>query len=194
MKGAERMAFIKERTLCFNCLKYGHLFYKCQSRECYKSECKLKHHTLLHEYFATEKAERDSKDTTNIKVRSTSFKRKHVFCKVVNVKIKVPGCGYVETFAFLDDGSDGTFIQGEFAKSIGLSGTPETVTISTIMDRDECVTVENVSFDITGVNTEAETYHIENATTLPKDKFKLRSQHLPDKFNTGEYNHLVLKM
>ena len=52
-----------------------------------------------------------------------SSRRKHVFCKLVGVQAKVLGREAIKTCAFLDDGSAVTFIEREFAKSIGLKGT-----------------------------------------------------------------------
>ncbi|KAL7723219.1 hypothetical protein ACLKA6_015991 [Drosophila palustris] len=43
----QRRTFVKERTLCFNCLKAGHISRKCESKYTCKN-CQGRHHTLLH--------------------------------------------------------------------------------------------------------------------------------------------------
>lgn len=45
----ERLSKVKERHLCFNCLKRGHRVGHCRSRMCTVSGCGKKHHTLLHQ-------------------------------------------------------------------------------------------------------------------------------------------------
>ncbi|XP_062711374.1 uncharacterized protein LOC134289505 [Aedes albopictus] len=44
----ERIAMVKEKQLCFNCLKRGHRVGQCKSRVCTVAGCGRKHHTQLH--------------------------------------------------------------------------------------------------------------------------------------------------
>ncbi|XP_065089784.1 uncharacterized protein LOC135710976 [Ochlerotatus camptorhynchus] len=48
MSMSDRMTKVKERHLCFNCLKRGHRVGQCKSRACTVSGCGKRHHTLLH--------------------------------------------------------------------------------------------------------------------------------------------------
>ncbi|XP_062556795.1 uncharacterized protein LOC134221621 [Armigeres subalbatus] len=44
----ERIAIVKDKQLCFNCLKRGHRVGQCKSRMCTIVGCGKKHHTQLH--------------------------------------------------------------------------------------------------------------------------------------------------
>ena len=66
---AQRLTKVKERRLCFNCLRSGHRSGKgCQSdRTC--SKCKRRHHTLLH---AEDSSRSEDEATTKSELPETS--------------------------------------------------------------------------------------------------------------------------
>ena len=52
MSAAKKWEFVKNLRRCFNCLGHGHQTQSCTSQNtCFKSGCKQKHHTSLHDYF-----------------------------------------------------------------------------------------------------------------------------------------------
>ena len=54
LEPAQKFQKVKDDKLCFNCLKDGHQSPKCSSKgSCLVKGCKKKHHTTLHDYFAS---------------------------------------------------------------------------------------------------------------------------------------------
>jgi len=52
---ADRVAHVREKRLCFGCLRAGHISKRCFTKvACKVPGCSSKHHTMLHERFAQE--------------------------------------------------------------------------------------------------------------------------------------------
>ena len=209
MDNSKRFGFSQAEKLCFNCLKPGHVSSKCKSHHCYEEGCTGRHHTTLHKFFTQRAMPKEGDTNDNNKAnKSTSensskesdskfnatiwkSKAKRIFLLVVPVTIVLPGRKEVNTYAFLDDGSEGTFIRNDFARKIGLKGKTEGITISTILSTGQTFNTESVSFEVKGLHEKAKSHRIEDAITLPKKFFKVRSQLLPPELDSSyTYQHL----
>lgn len=143
----ERLAKVRERNVCFNCLKRGHRGKDCPSEKtCNK--CKRRHHTLLH---AEERAKivTESKDTTSkqeesqvpersaeqVQLTSATCSKEEVALQqvllltaVVNVmdkNNKPHPCRVL-----LDSGSQANLITRSTAELLGLQQSPSSITVT----------------------------------------------------------------
>ncbi|XP_078357546.1 uncharacterized protein LOC144642460 [Oculina patagonica] len=151
----EQKEFVLTKRLCVNCLKTNHLARRCTFRKpCLFSGCGQRHHSLLHPPpAALEGVERPASCTT----RETSPEDipqngasgagplQDVQCAAVNtgssrvslqiVPVRVRGresSPEIETYAFLDNGSDTTLCLNSLAESLGVSGKPVHFSLSSI--------------------------------------------------------------
>ena len=116
----ERFEFVKREKLCFNCLGMRHTAARCnRSPGCNHEGYWRRHHTLLH-----------VKPVDNsVKVNTTSTNRTAAYLGFVPVRIVGPEA-QICTCAFLDGGSDTTLLSREIASSLGISGYPTSVRIT----------------------------------------------------------------
>ena len=156
MKPKKRLEFVRVNKLCFNCLRDDHVVRNCKSRYCYITDCGRRHHTTLHDAYEAnkdantipnkdhgEKAD-DAKGcelvgcdkTVNSNAVMASVSVRMAYLKVVPVMVQTPK-GDVRTYAFLDDGSESSFIREDFAKTHGIKGLAESIIISTITNKGE---------------------------------------------------------
>lgn len=111
----EKIDFIKEKRICFGCLKVGHVSKACEDRlTC--DVCSLKHPSILHiKHQVKEPAVTAPAVTTENAAPKTcghigaGFEDDCIF-SIVPVQVKAKkGDVILQTYAFLDPGSSGTF-------------------------------------------------------------------------------------
>ena len=193
----ERVSFVRQKELCFNCLAPGHVTKDCVSTfRCSVEECRRHHNTRLHGGFFAKK-EPVSEENGQIEVVSTSITltknsaRHKVYLQVVPVKIITPNGNFAKTYAMLDGGSQSTLIRQDFAESIGLFGLPVNLSIGTITQKGEGMKASQVSFQITSASFKGDIFSVDSAYVIPKTKFHTPSQHLPKNFaSDARYSHL----
>lgn len=123
----DKMHFLKEKGVCFGCLKYGHLSKDCRSRlDC--QVCHRKHPSVLH-------VEKEDTRATSKEIVGTVPEQQQtcghigageedaaVF-SIVAVQVKNQKSNKtLHTYAFLDPGSSGTFCTVSLAKRLGVTG------------------------------------------------------------------------
>ena len=127
--------FVKEKRLCFGCLKVGHVSVKCKSRsQCKK--CKKGHPTSLHWDQSVEKRDQGSSDmgagednpTCN---SNTGFENEFCTMPIVPVVVSLKG-QEVKTYAFIDSGSSCSFISEGLASKLKASGARKRITLNTL--------------------------------------------------------------
>ena len=142
----ERQRLVKDKRLCNNCLATGHYVRACTKRSfCKVRGCSGTHSTFLHPKPGDTKCERewpnetkaktkedpdmqDFKDGTNgatiAYIKSELPKNKSITgLAIVPVKVKTAGSfKTVETYAFLDSGSNTTFCTDALSKRLGIKG------------------------------------------------------------------------
>ena len=124
----EKRAVLNSHKCCFICLKVNHLAKNCRVPvQCRVPDCGRRHHTIMH----VEKEATIPIPKTDIsKCGATSLNGK-VRLGFVPVRLVGPK-GAVETYAFLDNGSDTTLILNSIAEAIGLEAQPIQIKVSTV--------------------------------------------------------------
>ena len=159
-----RIETIKEKRLCFACLRSNHISKYC-TRRMICSKCNKRHPTMLRVEFKDNSS--PAKDHHN---EEKIYQKKHSkICgetKIVDssavppvlpVQISVSGENPAKTYAFLDNGSQSTFITEDLRYKLGQSGNQTTLKITTVEHtsnplRSRIVTGLHVS-DLYGKNT-----------------------------------------
>jgi hypothetical protein len=153
----ERHAVVKTKGLCFNCLLKGHGVGACRAEnKC--SNCKGKHHTLLHrESNRNERAEKSTTvglsavvhTATGNKVKKGSAK---VALQVVPVQIIGKRNRRIETYALLDSGSEESFVEDTLVKELNIpSKGTETLNICTLTG-ETSLNVKKCELTVSGVD------------------------------------------
>ena len=154
----ERLAFVRSKGLCDNCLVPGHRPSSCsRPRFCRVTGCNGNHSSFLHPRSVEQPPNLSSENRTSTEVtpRTQDGDREAVnsYIKgrnetpnkgerdlvavtglaVVPVKVKAPGQDVaVETYAFLDSGSNSSFCSEDLAHQLGLSGQQTTLALTTM--------------------------------------------------------------
>nr|CAH8842548.1 unnamed protein product [Trichobilharzia regenti] len=112
MSHKERLAVSMRHKVCFNCLKLNHRADTCRAaRGCDIVGCTRRHHKLLHN------GDNSACQTVNY----SSTESGTSFLGYVPIRILGPK-GFLDTYAFLDNGSDATLLLSHVARQIGLEG------------------------------------------------------------------------
>ncbi|CAB4003248.1 Hypothetical predicted protein [Paramuricea clavata] len=150
----ERFKLVRRKGLCDNCLTRGHLASNCPKDSfCKVQDCKEKHSTFLHESVKpnnvkegqhskrenTESKEIENKAQTGY-VKLTNGSRSKsasdgtaVGLAIVPVKVKAMGSDRtVETYAFLDGGSNTSFCSQDLMKRLNIKGKRTTLSLTTM--------------------------------------------------------------
>ena len=117
----DKYEFMKQKRLCFNCFKQGHVAkFCCQAKVCRVEGCQGKHHKLLHRSSKCEKEKTKQPSTSNsssvdrtvgmITAGCTTERSYSTFLNVAPVKVRA-GNKTVTTYAFLDQGSTATLCE-----------------------------------------------------------------------------------
>ncbi|XP_044182749.1 uncharacterized protein LOC114952001 [Acropora millepora] len=154
---AARWQFVTSRGLCANCLVAGHLANSCPKKGfCRVTGCNGKHSSYLHpksqvpgsvsgnhnsptsEAHSQSPNQENGQSTFNGYVKGRMDHRSSsASLAIIPVKVKAPGNDLIiETYAFLDNGSNVSFCSEELATQLGLSGRPTSLSLTT-MDRED---------------------------------------------------------
>ncbi|XP_053698719.1 uncharacterized protein LOC128745665 [Sabethes cyaneus] len=110
---------IRTLQLCQNCL-FNHGRRACRIRKtCDFEGCSFRHHPLLHSTRGPPQPSRIQIAETHTHRHSTSS----ALFRIIPVTLYGKR-GSINTFAFLDEGSDMTLVENDVATSLGVSGTP----------------------------------------------------------------------
>ncbi|XP_017297078.2 uncharacterized protein LOC108251331 [Kryptolebias marmoratus] len=113
----DKVNFIKEKGMCFGCLKIGHISRECRGRlDC--SVCHQKHPSVLH----------IDKENTG----AFSRRLQNHLIQVRSPKTNTT----VQTYAFLDPGSTGTFCTESLARKLQLKGKRTSIQLQTMGHKD----------------------------------------------------------
>lgn len=149
----EKVTFLRKHGLCFGCLVKGHMSNTCKKRLTCRS-CEKKHPTVLHiENFNPTNtagssgtyitAKKDTKDTNHknsppITIAMVSTEHAGVGTTdyklaVVPVKVKMnKGSCVIETYAFLDPGSNATFCTEKLMEQLAVRGRRTEILLRTM--------------------------------------------------------------
>ncbi|KAL4008191.1 hypothetical protein ACER0C_002043 [Sarotherodon galilaeus] len=162
----ERLEFLKAKGLCFACLTQGHLSKDCKKRSlceyCSKRHPSMLHRTREEDSKADDCIQRNvsdiptTSDETHISGRlcgaTGAGKDIHVLSIVpVWVKLK-KGNKLIETYAFMDNGSQATFCSEKLMRQLGVEGKKTKFMLRT-MGQEKLVTSYHLSgLEVCGLN------------------------------------------
>ncbi|CAB3997411.1 PREDICTED: uncharacterized protein LOC107342904 [Paramuricea clavata] len=172
----DRQKFVKDEKLCNNCLLPGHYVRSCTKQSfCKVPECTGKHSTFLHPKSNTDSKKTDQQNKEepkesgeestaahtayikmsvkpNISTRSSSA----TGLAIVPVRVKAKGgSASVETYAFLDSGSNTSFCTETLLKQLNVSGSRTNLSLTTIQGENvpaQCSLVSLEVSDLSAVN------------------------------------------
>ena len=141
MSVGARWTLVKEKKLCYNCLREFHYRNRCQSGVC--RECKGQHHTLLHGG-AIRGQVTDESATDPITLASVTpvsdLPMTEVLLSTVRLRVLDVNGAYQSCRALLDSGSQSNFISASLFKLLGFEGISTDIRVSGIADVSTQVT------------------------------------------------------
>ena len=164
----DRLQFLKTKGLCFGCLKGGHLGKQCRTRA--KSEdCGALHSTVLNQEREQEKTEESPKqETPKNTEQGSSCSTFMAPCKerasshmgagtglctmaIIPVRVRSPTTNTtVQTYAFLDPGSNVTFCTEDLAHQLGVTGKATTMELQTMGQTQNFFTRRIAGLEVSG--------------------------------------------
>ncbi|XP_043956787.1 uncharacterized protein LOC122822295 [Gambusia affinis] len=138
----DKVEFLKKSGLCFSCLVRGHLSKDCK-RKMSCQFCAQKHPSLLHVLRLEENKPESTSDKNEPQVSSSALASvlkendltgdKDSILAIVPVRIKSKKSPkMVETYAFIDPGSSGTFCTEDLARQLNLTGRKTKIFLTTM--------------------------------------------------------------
>lgn len=121
------VSFLKENSICLNCLRPGHFVRQCKSP--YKcKKCQRPHHTLLH--VETGGNETDTPRGDPVLSHAAVGLSTSSLLMTCEVMIDAPDGSSVKARALLDSASSASFISESLAQSLSLPHSPQSARIS----------------------------------------------------------------
>ena len=147
----DRLNFVKDNNLCYNCLLPGHISRKCTlDRKCPISGCGRKHSKLLH---ITPSPPKPIQSGFTVDCNATESKLMKVALPIVPVSVRAAGGNmYVNTYALLDSGSTNTFCSQELTKRVKAVGKDQKLSLTTLDKTNSCINTTLVGLEVKGVN------------------------------------------
>ena len=172
----ERQRFIDDKKLCSNCLSAGHFVRECPKESfCRIQGCTGKHSTFLHPKrspTATDKPKANTEQPPEQpeqppEIKSNAANNGYVKSDypssttvtglaIIPVRVKAKGqYGTVETYAFLDSGSNTSFCAESLLEKLIVKGTKTKLSLTTLQGENtptECSLVSLEAFDLSEEN------------------------------------------
>ncbi|XP_046855980.1 uncharacterized protein LOC124449080 [Xenia sp. Carnegie-2017] len=168
----QRQDLVKTHKVCHACLSPGHFVKDCRgARICGVEGCQRRHHPLLH---SSEIKAKDSKSsersnsnpepsesdsqskalpTSGVGATNSSYSSCRIGLQVIPVKVSAPyGSRVIETYAFLDSGSNTTMCLTSLAEDLGADCSPIEFTLATVSGSHKSKG-QQLSLDVVGVST-----------------------------------------
>lgn len=193
----DKINFIKEKGICFGCLKMSHSSKICKSRlEC--NVCHQRHPGVLHiERWDNVTSAEQSKDNTHVSIATTTTQTcVHIgggneddsvfFIVVVQVKSKKSN-NIVQRYVFLDPGSLGTFCTEILAKKMNLKGKRTSIFLRT-MGQKKVVNTQIISdLEVSGLEAN---YFIDLPDVLTQKNMPVSTINVPRQHDIKQWPHL----
>ncbi|XP_055584688.1 uncharacterized protein LOC129737550 [Uranotaenia lowii] len=175
----DRWRIVRSKNLCQNCL-YNHGRRSCRLRQsCNIENCRYRHHRLLHP---------EDVQSTPVIVAENHFHRDLNISSLFRIlPVKLFGeLGCVETFAFLDEGSDLTLVENELASNLGVKGDLQPLCLKWTGDTSRLETEsQRISLQISGANPDKRYSNAKPRILIGIDNLRLA---LPLKVKEGDSN------
>ena len=199
----DRVTFIKQNRLCFNCLIRGHT-----TKQCYKSpqcpKCKTRHHVLVHVEKCSDNNDRSGQsDISNDSVSDKASSSRVVANSAVilddipisNVQkinlrivpVTIHGQNVkVTTYALLDNGSNVSLCTNDLLNKLNVNRARTSMNITTVTSSVSLNSFKT-SFNISAVN-ENRLVHIDEVLSV--DKLPISMSSMISKNDMSIYDHL----
>ena len=117
----DRVKFVKNAKLCFNCLKGRHFAKVCRKdKTCTVETCSSKHHILLHDWVTN-----NDRTATSVSVNCSSTVTAIKNCLgIIPVVVRGTNGNTCETYALVDDGADKTLCDERLLQKLGTESRP----------------------------------------------------------------------
>ena len=169
----ERQRFVNDAKLCNNCLLTGHYVRSCAKQSfCKVPECTGKHSTFLHPKSNADvkkidhqnkeelgESEKDPKSAhtayvkMSVKPKVSARSSSATALAIVPVRVKTKGgSAFVETYAFLDSGSNTSFCTEALQNQLNVSGSSTNLSLTTIQGENTPVQCSLVSLVVSDLN------------------------------------------
>lgn len=194
----ERLQHVREKGLCMNCLKRGHIARNCYlKRVCDRDSCNKKHHVLLHPAQASSanngttareatcnsvKANKDGDYTIS------STKKGNVCLPILPVKAYSKESGRsITTYALLDQGSDTTLCERRILDQLQITGEEQTFLLTTINSSNVQQKGLTVNFEVKALHTDES---IDLTTVWAVERLNISTESAPKIDEIRKWQHL----
>lgn len=172
----QRWDFVREKRLCFRCIKSKHRRVNCKSKPCGVNNCHRPHHPMLHEDPPAAPMPSSSTSEAVLSVAPTDAAgSRSILLKMCPVVIVGPR-GEMNTYALLDEGATITLIDEDLAQSIGADGPPRPLNLQGVNMSQREGESKIVTVKLRGKHSDA--LHQLQARTIKN--LKLHQQSIPE--------------
>ena len=200
LEHVKKLEIIKDKKLCFKCLRGNHFTTDCQRKENCK-KCQKEHPTVLHMQYSNNtnkveepKVEEEPKDKEVAKVEEVSVnalainKEELSTLAIIPVKVSVKGSHKViETLAFLDPGSTATFCSESLMNKLNCTGRKVKYKVETLVGNQEVTSWVIKDLQISNLMDD-EPIDLSNVYT--KDSINISKELMPTQDDIKKWPHL----
>ncbi|XP_028406789.1 uncharacterized protein LOC114529231 [Dendronephthya gigantea] len=204
----ERKGFIREKGLCFGCLKQGHISSKCNDKLTCKT-CEKKHPSVLHDPDWKSKSKRrqtDSREDNKTQELGKNDQERInsglTVCSITEAGDVPVSMGVVpvwlfhkskpenkvKVYALLDNGSGGTFIKTETMNRLGINGENTTLVLTTMHGTQEIET--RVVNGLIAVNYQQEDVSVDLPRSYERQQIPIDRDEIPRPEVAVKHQHL----
>ena len=187
-----KLTFLRERGMCFGCLGQGHMRIDCPKKHrC--DTCKRRHPTVLH----NEDYMKPRPDGVDKVVSSASLGRNEESdtesdgeCTMAIVPVRIRkrnSAKEIVTYAFLDPGSNASFMTHDLMRELGCEGKRVNITVSTMSTPWSVQTHILKDIEIVGLE---ESSVIEIPHLYSKKELPVTDRHIPVQSDIDKWPHL----
>ena len=204
---ADRMAFVRQHKLCFNCLAEGHRANKCRlNKVCHIQDCGKRHSPLLHAVqwqqpgvvgqppsntgVIIHSAHTISgQDVPGCDVIAAGVSTRQRCClPIVPVIVRNPYTRVeCSTYALLDSGSTNSFCSEDIAKKLDLQGATEMLNLTTLTAVNAAWTASVVDVEVSDVENQVA---VELSSVLVKDQLPINAHSKAKTADISQWSHL----
>ena len=185
----KRLSFLRTKGICFG---QGHMRADCNVKQrCDK--CKRRHPTVLHTEYTPPTDTQDEnaqKVSASANLESDGSQDTEQDCTMAIIPIRIKrknGLKEVSTYAFLDTGSNASFISEDLMRSLGCEGKRVEITIETMGSPVSTHTYSLKGLEILGIGASEA---IEMPPVYTRKDMPVSHKHIPLQSDLNKWDHL----
>lgn len=154
----DKVFLLKKKGVCFGCLQQGHISRDCEARLTCEI-CDQNHPTVLHINRQPNDTEREMETPAPVPISSTTCGhtgagKDRTMLSVLPVRIKAAKGNYmIQTYAFLDPGSTGTFCSEQLMRRLSLTGKRTQILLRTMGQTKKCPAFSLFNLEVGGLES-----------------------------------------